>query len=61
MINAYVVLQDCTVRGQFVRHGTLVSLDLASELAGEYGYDNLQPLAATAGYGEDADHAEESN
>jgi hypothetical protein len=55
-----VVQADCTVRGTFVRKGTLVSLDLAGTLAAEYGTGNLQPLAATQS-GDDADHVAEGN
>ena len=60
-IQAYVVQTPCTVRGEFVRQGTLVSLDLANTaLVAEYGGSgNLQPLAASqAGDAADADHAE---
>jgi hypothetical protein len=56
-IQPYVVKTDCTVRGEFVRHGTLVDLDLAdTALVGEYGGSgNLEPLPAGQ-TGDDADH-----
>jgi hypothetical protein len=58
MIAPYVVQADTTVRGTFVRKGTVVDLDIASPLATEYGGNgNLKPLAATQ-TGDDADHAE---
>jgi hypothetical protein len=56
-VKPYVVQADCTVRGDFIRHGTIVGLDIASELATEYGTGNLVPLAANQ-TGDDADHSE---
>ena len=56
-VKPYVVQEDCTVRGVFIRHGTVVDLDIASELAAEYGTGNLAPLPANQ-TGDDADHAE---
>jgi hypothetical protein len=60
VIRPYVVQQPVTVRGEYIRAGTVIDLDPESELAGEYGYDNLVPLAATQS-GDDADHATEGN
>lgn len=61
-IQPYVVQADCTVRGEFVRHGTIVDLDLAdTSLVGEYGGTrNLASLPADQ-TGDDADHATVSN
>jgi len=60
-IGPYVVQAACTVRGQFVRAGTVVDLDPAGELAAEYGGPgNLAPLPASE-TGDDADHAETGN
>jgi len=56
-VRPWVVQADCNVRGQFVRHGTIVDLDIAGELAAEYGgTGNLAPLAADE-TGDDADHS----
>jgi hypothetical protein len=60
-VTPYVVQADCTVRGEFVRRGTLVGVDPSdTELVAEYGFDNLAPMPADQS-GEDADHAELSN
>lgn len=53
----YVVKSDCTVRGTFVRHGTVVELDITGGLATEYGLGNLTPLSASESGSDDADHS----
>jgi hypothetical protein len=56
-VRTYVVQADCTVRGEPVRKGSLVALDLGdSELAGQYGPGNLQPLPSDQS-GDDAGHS----
>ena len=56
----WVVQADCTVRGQFVRHGTVVLLDIGGELATEDGVGNLALLPSDQS-GDDASHAGLSN
>jgi hypothetical protein len=60
-VKPYTVLADCTVRGQYIRHGTVVGLDPAGELWAEYGgAGNLTPLAGDE-TGDDADKSALSN